>query len=186
MKTLRKFGLVVPVLLAAAGCQELNGKATGGGTLDSVGGSGKAVFAFTASNCEDKNGDEVIKGKMNYRDRTAIDYADMGGVGLQAEVTDAALCGDGIAGFDPNNPTAIDACACDPGEYNMVGDYRSTNPKLPGEGVVNACVLDMGTGTDMHGIVELTVASGPYEGYANLGSLQGNVKAHECPGTKNK
>jgi hypothetical protein len=60
--------------------------------------------------------------------------------------------------------------------------YRSTDPKYPGEGKAIICMRDNGEGKKavLADTIRIEVTSGPYMGYINMGSVQGNIQAHEC------
>ncbi|WP_341501269.1 hypothetical protein [Gallaecimonas sp. GXIMD4217] len=179
MRPIRQGLVLLAAITALAGCEKLDGKVTAGGTLNSLGGNGKAVFTVNAQRCNGK----PVKGHANFQDKTAIDWQAQGGVSFNARVTDAGLCGDDIPLDDGIPVCDLD---CGPGQYQVDFDYRSTNPALPGEGSGIVCLMDTGEGVnrsyDTHGIINLLrIDSGPFSGYANMGSMSGNVQAHDCP-----
>lgn len=73
----------------------------------------------------------------------------------------------------------------------FVAIYTSTNKRYPGEGLVWGCVQDNGQGKNASFkdkavlIVPTDVPAasdnGPYAGYSNSGSVQGNVATYACP-----
>ncbi|SHF98466.1 hypothetical protein SAMN04487965_3071 [Microbulbifer donghaiensis] len=180
----KKSAILLSGALALAGCEKLDGTVNGGGTMNSLGGKGKAVFTVNAQRCDE----EPIKGQVNFRDETAIDWEDQGGVSFRANVTGAGLCGEGFA------TAAEEALMCDqrcgPGMFQVEFDYDSTNPLLPGAGKGVACMTDMSEGVNspfgMHGLVNLiSIADGPFQTYTNGGVVSGNIQTKECPSTKN-
>jgi len=148
------------------------GKVTGGGTMHSAGGAEKAIFTFHADSCTEG----TVKGSMNLHDSSAIEFEALSGVKLKADVTDTYFCGGGI---DFNAPI----CACGNGLQEVLFDYVSTNPEVNGQGDGIACIGDFGErqGADIHGASIISIASGPYSGYYNVGTIHGNVQQHECP-----
>lgn len=166
-------GISVAVLLMA-GC-ETDGKITGGGSMHSAGGDGKSVFTFNGQRCPDKNGESVTKGQVNFHDKTAIDFEDVGGVDFHGSMLNTAFC------LEVDDDT-LPECRCSEGQYQIEFAYRSTNKKAAGEGEGIACLLDFGQGNGIHGGAVIQVESGPYNGYVNVGALNGNVQGHECPG----
>lgn len=180
MKSISKLGLAIPILLAAAGCQ-VNGKVTGGGTMHSAGGSGKAVLAYTASNCENKDGEDVLKGHVTFHDKTAIDFENVGGVDFRASLTEAWFCSPDF----PDTGVITNCSVCNENQYQVDVAYTSTNNAAAGEGEGTLCLIDFGTGKGLHGAAIVQIFSGPYSGYVNVGQVDGNVQSHECPGTKN-
>lgn len=185
----KKSAILLSGALALAGCERIDGTVSGGGTMHSLGGKGEAVFTINAQRCDGK----PVKGQMNFRDSTAIDWAEQGGVEFKAKVTHAGLCGEDLS--DPTGDIDADRhmqCiqSCDTGMYQVDFDYDSSNPLMPGQGTGIACMTDMGEGVNspwgMHGVVNLFVLdSGPYQGYANGGVISGNIQTKECPSTKN-
>jgi len=156
------------------------GKVTGGGFIENCDGS-KSNFGFNASSCEG-----YIKGHFNYIDKNAGDY--LGGVKMNGTVIDAAEC------VDPDIcKTKIECVYCkmlmkkyneydSERVYQVTVNYRSTNPKFPGEGEAIACVVDNGEGINASAsdLAAIKVTSGPFEGYFNAGPVQGNIQAHDC------
>ncbi|WP_428265000.1 hypothetical protein [Haliangium sp.] len=142
------------VTLALVAC-EIPSKATGGGSIDGYAGS--ASFGFNADSCD---GD--VKGRFQYNDHDAD-------VKFNGDVDGAGECD-------------ILGCGtfCLGGETRIGGTYESTNPFAPGSGTFEACVLDIGEGSGLHGNAFLYVFSGPYAGYATEGLVSGNVQEHGC------
>lgn len=130
---------------------------TGGGWIDSTEGDGKANFGFNVTNCEG-----YVEGHFNYRDKNA-------GIKMNGEIVEFKQCFFGDCKiFD-----------CD---YYSIVDYRSTNPKVPGYGQAWICAGDGGEGANSSELddVWIYVIDGPYDGYFNFGSVNGNIQQHEC------
>ncbi|MCE9679353.1 hypothetical protein LZP69_09215 [Shewanella sp. AS1] len=170
--------------MALGGCVKLDGQINGGGTMNSLGGKGKAVFTVNAKRC-----DGQLSGHVNFQDKTAIDYEDIGGVSFKANVIGAGLCGSELVGsaLDAEDPSTACQQLCEPGFFEVNFDYTSTNPNAPGEGRGFVCMLDTGEGAnrayDINGMVRaLIIQSGPYHTYWNQGSVSGNLNAKECGG----
>jgi hypothetical protein len=62
------------------------------------------------------------------------------------------------------------------------GDYRSTNPRLRGNGTVHINACDNGEGRGSYDHLEIQVNTGPFEGYSNSGYTRGNLQAHKATG----
>ncbi len=177
------YGIVIIAMTATLytchGCGDENGefmggKVTGGGFIEDEEGY-SANFGFNAVQCAE--GDEFLEGNFNFHDKNAEDFQP-GGVKMNGIVTGFVLCDD-----DPET----DDCACFlPGEEMLVQAevfYRSTNPKMEGDGIARACVVDRGEGSNEEdpgdqGIIE--VMTGPFGGYSKEGEVQGNIQAHTC------
>ncbi|QKX16410.1 hypothetical protein [Microbulbifer sp. YPW1] len=174
---------LLAITLATAGCVKMDGKVNGGGTMNSMGGAGKAVMTFNAERCDE----QPVKGQVNFQDKTAIDWENDGGVSFRANVVEAGLCGEDIE-FSGDAALACDQ-RCGPGEFEVAFEYDSTNPQLPGEGTGVACLVDWGEGVNasyrINGMASISVDTGPFSSYANRGALSGNVQTQECPSTKN-
>jgi hypothetical protein len=158
-------GFPLPLVLAlAAACGlcacDFPGRATGGGTIPSVSGmSGqKANFGFTAQWC-----DGTYKGQFNFHDKDAFGFQP-GGVKMSGEVTQAGKEAGGTGG------------------YGISVSYTSRNPFFPGTGIAYIYVVDNGQGAKATSAdsVQLYVDSGPFAGYLNTGSVQGNIRLHDC------
>lgn len=185
----KKSAILLSGALALAGCEKLDGTVSGGGTMQSLGGKGEAVFTINAQRC----GGNPVKGQMNFRDSTAIDWEDQGGVAFKANVTSAGLCGENLG--DPSGNPEEDTArmcnqSCQPGMFEVDFDYDSTNPLMPGQGSGIACMTDLGEGVNspwgMKGVVNVfALRDGPYQGYATGGVISGNIQTKECPSTKN-
>lgn len=172
--------LAIVVGFGAAGCAPA--KVTGGGWIEGkLDPSVKANFGFNGDSC---NG--PVQGKFNFHDKSASLKAN-------GDVTSVANCLEPDA--DGELPAACVACLTylyeNPpsddytGEGNLIGvdfSYRSTNPKDPGEGLGYACVLDNGEGynASFSDVALVAFYSGPYTGYVNGGTVQGNIQEHEC------
>ncbi|NVJ67339.1 MAG: hypothetical protein HWE16_12700 [Gammaproteobacteria bacterium] len=165
------------LVLSAAfltGC-EVDGKVTGGGTMHSAGGDGKTVFSFNGQRCPDNSGESTTKGQVTFHDKTAIDFESVGGVDFHGTMTNAAFC-------SPEIDEEGVECRCSENQFQIEFAYRSTNNQAAGEGEGIACLLDFGKGNDIHGAAVIQVESGPYNGYVNVGAMNGQVNVKECPG----
>jgi hypothetical protein len=177
-------GLCAALLLGTSACTvEGNAKYTGGGTLNSAGGAGKAVLNINADTCD---GNENARGRINYADSTAVDFEDVGGVKLTATVAKAGVCASGSSGsLDPDDSE----CICE-GWPAALGTYVSTNPAVPGEGIFRACFLSTReydvSGADPNVVLvnDISFVGGPYDGYFNHGTMSGNIKTHACAATE--
>lgn len=165
MKNSTVLFFVILMALLVASCD----RATGGGKLEGV--NGRASFGFTGDGCDTTN----FKGQFQYNDQD-------GGQKLHGDVVFARQClVDG------------DCPVCDPlriqlgfpltlGDYEVTVDYRSTNNASPGTGTATVCFTDNGEGAkavDSDSAI-ISISSGPYAGYLNHGSIQGNVQQHKC------
>ncbi|WP_206483312.1 hypothetical protein [Thalassotalea sp. G2M2-11] len=178
--------LFVAAATALSGCAKLDGKVTVGGTLNSKGGAGNAVLTANASRCDDE-----VKGQATYKDQTALDWQNVGGVAFNAEVYDAGFCSD-----QPVHPDHIGDSTkhcrqdvCTGGMYQADFTYKSTNSKTPGEGKGFICMIDTGNGVSSGfgatGLLKtMQIESGPYQGYSNAGTMSGNVQISACPSDK--
>lgn len=175
----RILGAVVASLLAVGCTVQGNAKYTGGGSLNSAGGDGKAIFTVNADTCA---GNDNVRGRVKYADSTAIDFEAVGGVKLTAQVQKAGVCGLDLEGsFDPDDSE----CICE-GWPAVVGTYVSDNPAAPGEGKFRACFAstreyEIG-GVDQNVVLvnDVSLVGGPYDGYFNHGTMSGNIKTHAC------
>ncbi len=70
-----------------------------------------------------------------------------------------------------------------PKTYGFDVNYSSTNTAYPGSGVASVCVVDNGQGSKASAkdFAIIAVESGPYQGYANSGLVQGNISGTTCP-----
>ena len=186
---LTQLGLLIATAAILSGCAKIDARVSAGGTLNSKGGAGKAVFTAHAARCD---GD--VSGQVNYKDLTAIDWQQMGGVAFNANVYGAGLCSE--EPVDPEGAESGDErlyCKqdiCTEGMYQVEFNYSSTNPTAPGEGVGFACMMDISegvkTGIGANGLLNvMLLESGPYQGYSNAGTISGNVQLHDCPASKN-
>lgn len=143
-------------------------RVTGGGQLR--GANGRATVAFTGNGCDSNK----IKGQVQYRDHNS-------NVKFHGTVVTASHC------------VRIGDCpTCDPlfiafgygftqeSDFEIVANYRSTNPAVKGTGKVTFCVSDRGEGAGATDIGIVSVENGPFAGYQNHGPVQGNVQEHEC------
>ncbi|MDH5764721.1 MAG: hypothetical protein OEZ38_01805 [Gammaproteobacteria bacterium] len=167
-----KFFIVIAACISILyGCSNAtNGKVTGGGTIVSASGNGKANFGFNGDSCTGK-----VKGKFNFHDK--YHNADKGGVKLNGTVTGTDHC---IA-TGTGARYSGDCTQCANG-YIVKLNYKSTNPKIPGTGEAIACVVDNGQGMKATSSDSIWVkaTSGPYSGYFSKGNVQGNIKGHAC------
>ncbi|MFY8275385.1 hypothetical protein AAEU32_14770 [Pseudoalteromonas sp. SSDWG2] len=149
-------------------------KYTGGGTMASAGGDKNAVFTFNVENCDG----EDVKGRVNYIDHSAIDFENIGGVSLNAQVDNFGYCTIDIDGFLNNEPL----CNCE-NQYEAQFSYSSKNPSAQGDGTGFVCFFDTGEGKgNFHGaITAFYINDGPYAGYINYGTVNGNIQQHSCP-----
>ena len=149
---------LLPALLLASGCQ-----ATGMGWIPSaLVPTDKATFGFVFDGTT-----STLSG--SYHDpqgQTASGVVDVAFKGTG--VLRPCKAGDPACGHAP--PTKG---GCLAGEL----PYQSQNPKFPGDGLFFLLVCDLdGNGPGVDGdFVFLTVDTGPYTGYRNLGNPQGNI-----------
>ena len=176
--------LKVAALIGVAGllsaCEMAPARMTGGGTMHSLGGEGRAQIAFTADGCDPDN----VKGQFQFTDHTAIEWQERGGVKLHGTVTTAGMCtsepSDELLG-DPGCGSS-QLGECDAGQMAILFDYGSTNPHNPGDGQGLVCAQSAGPGAgkNLHAIAIVNLQSGPFAGYQNYGALIGNASVHEC------
>lgn len=122
---------------------------TGGGTIPTNAGdrSGKANFGYTYDSSKDKY-------QGTYKDG----YVSMSFTGVDYQ---SVPCNYGYESYVPST----------------VLTYRSTNPKMPGSGTVQVQFCDYGEGTNGTGdYLSVNVLSGPFEGYSDAGTVQGNIQ----------
>jgi hypothetical protein len=133
----------------------------------------RAHLAFNADSCE---GLDYARGHFNYRDKYASDFPR--GVKMNGDILEAYECDEQASGTQ--------GCYCDDlfevPWHEIRVHYRSTDPKYPGEGKAIICMRDNGEGKKavLADTIRIEVTSGPYMGYINMGSVQGNIQAHEC------
>lgn len=185
--------LVGTTISLLSACVMEPGRYTGGGTLNSLGGPGRAQIAFTADGCDP----DKVKGQVVYNDKTAIEYQNIGGVSFRGNVVSAGVCRsdidltkigeDGTTFDDPAGCTNMQQYGgprmCSSGQFAIMVDYTSTTPGAPGTGQVLVCsqTAGPGAGGELHALVyPITVLSGPFEGYINEGSLIGNAQYQAC------
>lgn len=179
--------LILAVIGSLSACVAEPARYTGGGTINSLGGTGRAQISFNADGCDPKN----VKGNLHYSDKTAIEYQATGGVSFKAKITNAGMCTKEFTGRpivlpddfggDPGCHKAANECRG--GQAFALFDYTSTNPRVPGagKGIICTQMAGPGAGAGRHAIVApIRVKSGPYEGYVNTGSLIGNAVPHAC------
>jgi hypothetical protein len=174
-----KIGVAVIALLFVVGfsaCILEAVKYTGGGTIPSAEKScingETANFGFVLDNC----GDE-IKGGITYHD--------------QAYQIDTRRCEDFNDKFEKQALAAGVKFTADwTGAADLLGSigaaefqYESQNPFCKGDGEGLAWVVDLGEGTEPHGLICLKITSGPFKHYFNCDAeVSGNIQEHECPG----
>jgi len=156
----RALVVVVPLALVATGCT-----ATGGGSIPSqLSPNGKATFGFNIDA-------DTSTWTGSYHDPQGI---------TDAGVADVAFKGTGRMRPCSADPRCVKlAPPAKGGCIQTDAPYQSQNPKVPGSGMVFWVVCDMDgdaqadvDGTDM---ILVQVETGPYMGYANSGSVQGNI-----------
>lgn len=181
--------------LSALGCAVLLTACTPalysvGGTMPSVnGGKGmeKAQFSLLGNSCD---GFENSTGSMTYHDKSVFNP---NGKGLGLQFT--ALV---IAVSDCSNPQGseeaelcadeelLEVCAqfgsTAPIKF-FFANYVSTNKTLPGSGLAFGCVQDNGQGRKalFKDKAFISLEDGPYDGYYNVGTIQGNIQTYVCP-----
>lgn len=171
------YSCMISSLIFLAGCS-VPGKVTGGGKIVGTN-TGIANFGFNADSCEG-----FVTGRFDFHDKEANGFEN--GIKMNGAVTDAGKCA------EQDDPNAVENTYCETSYYeNNLGciegyivdvNYQSTNPLHPGSGAAVACVIDNGEGINstVADAVWLHVSSGPYRGYYNKGSVQGNIQAHSC------
>jgi len=169
----RRIPLLAAVLGSAllVGCG-VPGKFTGGGAMHSAGGADKAVFTFNADSCDA----DKVTGNVNYHDKSAIDFTAVNGVKFRGTVESTYFCSNLVSDVSRANPT----CACEPGYQEVNFSYNSTNPSADGSGQGIACLADFGENVPVKGMAVIQVNSGPYAGYTNVGTVEGNAQRHAC------
>jgi hypothetical protein len=165
---------MITTLVLTAGCTNI--KVNGGGTMASTSGvhGDKAVITFHAEKC---TADEAVSGRINYHDMYTPGWAN-GGVKFTGSVVAAAQCG------QPGSElicTAIYGYPRVPFYFAEIG-YKSTNPKYPGSGIAVVIVADNGQGVQAisSDIAVVQVTTGPYAGYMNTNTIQGNMNSKSC------
>jgi len=202
-------GLFAALTLTVSGCL-IPGAVSGGGWIPSADGvSGdKANFGFSGQQCDLT---QPPTGNFNFHDKTSKFSApgsvkmngtlvDAGQCAISscttnADCTQAAdgtciTTGSGLFCAYPNNPL-IQGCLVCVGvfgaplptkTYGLDVNYTSTNTAFPGTGTASVCVIDNGQGSNAsEDQLAIVVESGPYGGYENSGSVQGNISAQTCP-----
>ena len=174
MNTSLRYGFALASLTSLFGCAN-PGKVTGGGSLVAEDGTKLATFAVNADSCSGNVDD--ARGRLNWVDQAR-------GVKMNGTVRAHAVC---VTPEDWQGQWFAPDCewcggTFGPGAQLAYVDYRSTNPKAPGDGSAVACVKDNGEGS---GAVDgdkliLSVYSGVYTGYSMAGTVRGNVQSHVC------
>ena len=172
-KTLR-MGFALATITGLVGCAN-PGKVTGGGSVVGDDGEKLATFAVHADTC---SGDlNAAQGRMNWVDQARD-------VKMNGTMTAHAVC---VSEQDWQGTWVAADCEWCAGSLGYGAelayfDYRSTNPRAPGDGVGVACVKDNGEGSgnvDGDRLI-LSVGSGVYAGYGASGRVRGNVQSHAC------
>jgi len=170
-------------LLTWAGCEPA--KVTGGGWIPSASSlGGKAIFGFNVDSCAQHR---TGLGRFNYHDKNA-------GVKMNGYITQAGECVDGQG----QSVDLLGKAACDHEKptnlvepfYKFTLYYTCTNPKsrkLGKGGQATVFVQDNGEGGNVvvmgdGDYAHIVVDNGPYEGYTNAGTVQGNIQSHACKG----
>lgn len=181
MSNTKRLLLGLGVVTLTLGVGPCPGRVTGGGTVH--GPSGHDTIAVNGDSCGSQ-----VKGEFEYVAHNAE-------VKMHGGVTAVTQCV--VIGVDANgNPiTSCPQCQAlvallNPGQVFGLGAadfevdvaYRSTNPAFAGNGQAFACVSDNGQGRKSTGedVAFVQVLSGPFAGYTNFGSVQGNIKHHKC------
>ena len=136
-------------LVGCVGLTSTPANLTGGGTID--GANGQANFGFSANTCSPSG---KVQGKFTYVDQASD-------VKFNGEVENAVLCLSGTCNV------------CGAGEYQISLTYKSTNPKLYGQGGAVVCLSE-----DEN--IALQIINGPFSNYTRNGQFQGNVQSHKC------
>lgn len=150
------------------GCDRVSGV----GRLDGV--NGQASWGIVADSCDVPGS----FGQVQYddHDQDVKFHGDVFSVRQCLTPVDCVTCNalrDDL-GF-PLNPNS---------DYEVVAEYRSTNPERPGTGQAVFCLTDNGEGTKAtasDNAIVILGATGPYPGYFNYGSIRGNIQQHQCP-----
>jgi hypothetical protein len=176
--------LILSAVLGLTGCLvsvSVPGKVTGGGWMPSVSDveKEKATFGFNADSCD---GLEYAQGHFNFHDKYASDFPEWpGGVKMKGDILEAYKCE--LQSSDTNTSTCYCGAMLEDIPWHEIRvQYRSTNPKCPGEGEAIVCIWDNGEGenAELPDTARIEVWSGPYVGYQNEGFVKGNVQSHEC------
>jgi hypothetical protein len=153
-------------LFSLTGCDEIEGKFTGGGWICPEQSPGPTATAATPENGEIV---ECKAGEINF-----------------GFVFNACSPGDPKGRFNYNDK---DAGVKMKGEFIMWVDddpwtahinYTSKSKVFSGSGEAEVKVWDLGEGSGDHGQLEINVTSGPFEGYQKSGIVKGNIQEHEC------
>jgi hypothetical protein len=160
--------LVALTIVVLAGCEQ----ATGGGyipTADETVEGGKATFAFNGkcTNTTLESGEVigVVKGQLQYNDHPAD-------VKFHAEFS-------GTVPSDTDSATPCEDLETNAPIEEFAGFYRVSGGPKEAEGGVILQVTDKGEPGINGDIVEIELIGGLYNGYTNVGAVQGgNVQAH--------
>ena len=129
-------------------------------------------------------------GHITYHDK----YATEGEVRLEGLVEDGAECVDFGLGLDLGCSLCQEVIEANIGDFDFPEQgylgyarihYRSQDSKAgysPNNGTAYLCVADFGEGANAFDsdYLLISVTSGPYEGYFNVGAVQGNIQQEEC------
>lgn len=174
---------VMAAMLTGCGFTQVSG----GGWIPSVVEGEKANFGFWGDTCYGP-----VQGNFNYHDMNAP-VGESIGVKMNGWVTEAADCG--VAGLNLDAVGLCKECRAiatgagltvaedGSGLAALAADYRSTNPKIKGEGKLIACMADNGEGSKAiaDDVIAVKVTKGPFKGYFNKGPVQGNIQQSSCP-----
>lgn len=164
------------------------GKVTGGGQLIDDSGN-RADFGLNGNTC---GGDiDNPRGHFNYIDQT-------NGVKMNGDLTASGVC---VSQDQWQEEWYKDDCLngsyyfngiyheghrpFDVPVYLLYANYRSTNPQKPGAGNVRVYVKDNGEGQKADGSdqMDVYVYDGPFAGYHQQGTVQGNIQVLPCDET---
>ena len=155
MKTLKKMTSIILVSSALAACSP--GMYTGGGWAETAGpGDGRASFGFDVEYC-----DTEAAGHFSLNDQ---------GWDIPVEMSGHVI------NFGHLGELGEDC------EYYALLEYVSLNPEYPGKGHAVVCFGEETglTASDTNGDIWVSVQSGPFVGYENLGPVYGNMLTHNC------
>ena len=179
MKLIGMCILIICVGFVFSSCARV--KITGGGKL--VNGKGKeSTFTLNANSCsKDNNGNQEVKGNITYIDKNCGTPQEA--VKLKGEVIKAHACT-----FTEDGEFSLACIFCHFYGYDVAVKfaYTSINPFRPGEGYGIACATDNGQGVnDPPDDAAIGLFGGPFDGYVNWGTIQGNLDKKDCKAEEN-
>ena len=141
--------------------------------LDSVSEDAIATIGFNGDTCDGDLNNPT--GHFNYVDKNS-------GVKMNGDLTAYGVC---VSEEEWEGEWFAEDCQAAPlptPVHLFYVNYRSTNPKTPGEGLTTVYVKDNGEGYNASGSdqMAISVLSGPFSGYEQEGVIQGNIKEHSC------